>query len=103
VSSLSNHERELQSYFTAKSGVEQIENAITYQLPTNYPFFVAVENFLPLHCEPPQAAKQSPYRPGDCFASLAMTGGGFFYGFRATRCEFPERMIEYPYSLPFLT
>jgi len=33
VSSLFNHERELQSYFTAKSMVEQIENVI----PTNCP------------------------------------------------------------------
>jgi hypothetical protein len=33
----------------------------------------------PCHCEPPQAAKQSPYWPGDCFASLAMTGDGWFF------------------------
>jgi hypothetical protein len=25
------------------------------------------------HCEPPQAAKQSPRVHGDCFATLAMT------------------------------
>ena len=45
---------------------------------------VAIENFLPLHCEPPQATKQSPYWPEDCFphaalgtcAALAMTGDG---------------------------
>jgi hypothetical protein len=44
-------------------------------LPTAHQLsiFVAVENFLALHCEPPQAAKQSPYQPGDCFATLAMT------------------------------
>jgi hypothetical protein len=34
----------------------------------------------PRHCEPPQEAKQSLYWPGDCFASLAMTGcGGFLW------------------------
>ena len=41
-----------------------ISNVITYQLP--------IHSHL-CHCEPPQAAKQSPYRPGDCFATLAMT------------------------------
>jgi hypothetical protein len=43
----------------------------------------------PCHCEPPQAAKQSPYRPGNCFASLAMTGDrGFFMAFGRLTANF---------------
>ncbi len=46
-----------------RDAISRLE-VITYQLP--------IHSHL-CHCEPPQAAKQSPYRPGDCFATLAMT------------------------------
>jgi hypothetical protein len=71
-----------------------VESSKAMPLPIS--IFVAVENFLPLHCEPPQAAKQSPYRPGDCFATLAMTGDrGFFMAFGRLAANFLNERIPY--------